>query len=76
MTACDPDSTALATAKNIPLSLKDPVGFNVSSLKYNSFNPSSGPKRLDLIKGVEPSPKDFLEVAAVTGRNSAYLSIR
>ena len=66
--ALEPSSKALATAITIPLSLKEPVGFNPSYLKYNSIPPSFSPIFSAFIKGVFPSFKLISGVLSVIGK--------
>ena len=65
-----PSSNALAIATTIPRSLNEPVGLQPSSLKYNSEQPNSRPRRLDLTNGVSPSPMVIRGVELVTGSKS------
>src|SRR5690606_21371800 len=66
--ARDPSSIAFATARTMPRSLKEPVGLQLSSLKYSSLMPREGPMRVDLTRGVLPSPRSTIGVAEVRGR--------
>ena len=52
-----PSSSAFATATTMPLSLKEPVGLQLSSLKYSSSQPTSSAMLSDLTSGVSPSPR-------------------
>jgi hypothetical protein len=62
-------SRAFETAMVMPRSLKLPVGFPASHLSQRSI-PSRGPMRVALRSGVEPSPRETMGVAAVSGRRS------
>ncbi|MBA7592966.1 hypothetical protein ES708_35171 [subsurface metagenome] len=69
-----PSSSALATATTIPLSLKEPVGLQPSSLKYSSPTASSFSSWEHRTSGVSPSPKVKRGVLGVMGRKSLYLN--
>ena len=74
-TAFAPSSIALATATTMPRSLNEPVGLQLSSLKYSSSMPRDGPMCCERTSGVLPSPRLMRGVASVSGRNSAYRSM-
>ena len=57
ITARAPSSTALATATTMPRSLKLPVGFSISSLRWSS-SPRRSESRGAGTSGVEPSPSE------------------
>src|SRR3712207_2686101 len=63
----DPVSRALATAITMPLSLKEPVGFKPSYLKYRSM-PKSLDRFLLRIRGVLPSYRDTNGVFSFIGK--------
>ena len=69
ITPSAPSSIALATATAIPRSLKLPVGFIPSNLKW-SRTPSLGPSVRERISGVSPSPRVSSGVAGPTGSRS------
>ena len=62
--------SVIAVAMAAIRSLNEPVGLQPSSLKYNSGQPNSRPKRLDLTSGVSPSPMVIMGVALVIGSRS------
>ena len=64
-----PASAALATARTMPRSLNEPVGFWPSTLRYRLARPSASPSRPARTSGVNPSPRVRAGVASVTGRN-------
>src|SRR4029079_5636873 len=72
MIARAPSSIAFATATTIPRSLKEPVGLQLSSLKYSAPHPTSASIARDLTSGVSPSPSEIIGVASVTGRRSRW----
>src|SRR3954452_6473261 len=69
-----PSSTALVMAIVMPRSLKEPVGFAPSTLRWTS-SPSSSERRGAAINGVLPSSSVITGVASVTGRCSRYASM-
>ena len=69
ITPSAPASTAFETATAIPRSLKLPVGFIPSNLKWRSI-PSCGPIRREGISGVPPSPSESTGVSGPTGSRS------
>src|SRR5437667_11502246 len=64
-----PSCLARETAAVIPRALKEPVGFNPSSLTYRHCKPMEAPRRPTWIKAVMPSPS---ETGASLGKTSAY----
>src|ERR1700716_2466250 len=67
-----PPSNALATATTMPRSLKEPVGFKPSYLKYRCFRPRARPMLRLGTRGVEPSLRSTSGVEGPTGRRSRY----
>lgn len=74
MTACAPSSLALLIAMVIPRSLKDPVGFAPSTLRWTS-QPVRSESTCAGTRGVPPSRSVITGVASVTGRRSRYSSM-
>ena len=68
-TATAPSSTAFESARVMPRSLNEPVGFWPSSLRYRSM-PSCAPSLGACRSGVDPSPSETIGVDGVTGRRS------
>ena len=66
----DPSSMAFATARTMPRSLNEPVGFSPSYLKKSLLSPSAGPMFRLSTSGVEPSWRSTGGVASVTGSQS------
>ena len=58
---CSRSETALAAN----LSLYEPEGLTISSLKYKFLSPAAGPSLLDLTKGVPPSPIVILQLSSI-----------
>src|SRR5215218_3581508 len=76
ITAFDPSSAAFDTAIVIPRSLKEPVGFSPSYLRYTSHpRPTRALSLGEWISGVDPSFSEMTGVASVTGRKSRYRAI-
>ena len=71
MIAFAPSSIAFATATTMPRSLNDPVGLQLSSLKYSASQPRSRTMCVERTSGVSPSPSEIIGVASVIGRCSA-----
>src|SRR5690606_10920971 len=59
-----------ATARTIPRSLKEPVGFAPSNFSHSSSTPTQSARRGARTSGVAPSPSESSGVASVTGRRS------
>ena len=66
-----PCSSAFATATTMPRSLKEPVGFNPSSLKCSDASPIRCAITLEETQGVAPSPSEMRGVASPMGSHSA-----
>src|SRR6185369_1661542 len=69
-----PASRAFATARTMPRSLNEPVGFWPSTLRYRFTRPKASPRCAARTSGVNPSPRVSWGVDAETGRNAAYRS--
>ena len=70
-TALAPEATAAVMAMVMPRSLKEPVGFMPSTLRY-TVDPVSSESFCAWTSGVPPSPRVMTFVASVTGKRSAY----
>ena len=70
-TVPNPNSRAFVSATETTRSLKECVGFRVSSLIHRFGRPSSAPRRCARRSGVQPSPRSTRS-SVVAGSSGAY----
>src|SRR5262245_9379446 len=70
-----PSSLALEMPTLLLRSLSDPVGKTVSFFKYSRAMLSRSPSRVAWINGVEPSPRDMMDVRLSTAHKSTQRQI-